>query len=832
MEHNVCTGISNVRYFSPRLLAALTGILSSPLTVIEAPMGYGKTVAVREFLRRENLAVIWVSVLDSPDGAFWRSLCRELERLPETAETARALRSLGPPFAPDDAARRDAALELLESLDFARPTVLVVDDVHLLASAPSCVRFFQILARQAMSNLHIVLTTRHFQTDDALLADLKGELARLGPALLAFSEEDIRAYCALCGLKISPDQIRALHGATGGWVSGVYLHCRHYAQHGAFSLPAFARSFTLPSPQSSSLSSPQYSENELPPDMAALLEEQLYRPLSPDVRDMLFALCPLEQFTLPQADFCCGTDTRAALEALVRQNSFVRRREGSGVYTVHAIFRSLLLRLFRALPREQRQAVHRRCGDWFAAEDEFIPAMEHYHAARDFERALSVMERDMARHLVTESAAFFARLFQDCPEEVLSRHPRAAFKHALAALSASDFPAFADRCRWLARYCAALDEAHPATPVLRGELEMLLALAEYNDIAAMSVRHRRAWELLGRPTGLYPPESTWSMGCPSVLFMFHRESGNIREEVRLMRECMPHYYKAAAWHGAGGELLFEAEALYMAGDFTEALRLCRQAETVAALHGQLCNTLCALFLRARLALARKNTSTACAAVREMRDLITKKQDYFCCTRRRSARRASPASSGVRMKSPRGCTRAGVNAYTPSPRAISGWRRVALCCWPGMPPPCSACSTPCCKPLSSTSTACSSSTPISSWPPPMPCSTRGKRRLSLCAPLWTRPCRTMCSCLLWKTPILSCRCCSRRKRRAMKTACGAFWPWRNRGCAIWDCPEHALRKFRSVCPSNSMRSRGSPPRDAPARRSHAAWASASTPSKRT
>lgn len=145
MEHNACTGISDVRYFSPRLLAALTGILSSPLTVIEAPMGYGKTVAVREFLRRENLAVIWVSVLDSPDGAFWRSLCRELERLPETAETARALRSLGPPFAPDDAARRDAALELLESLDFARPTVLVVDDVHLLASAPSCVRFFQIL---------------------------------------------------------------------------------------------------------------------------------------------------------------------------------------------------------------------------------------------------------------------------------------------------------------------------------------------------------------------------------------------------------------------------------------------------------------------------------------------------------------------------------------------------------------------------------------------------------------------------------------------------------------------------------------------------------------
>ncbi|MFR3459281.1 MAG: helix-turn-helix transcriptional regulator [Bilophila wadsworthia] len=232
----------------------------------------------------------------------------------------------------------------------------------------------------------------------------------------------------------------------------------------------------------------------------------------------------------------------------------------------------------------------------------------------------------MARHLVTESAAFFARLFQDCPEEFCPGTPRRRSSTPWP-LSASDFPAFADRCRWLARYCAALDEAHPATPVLRGELEMLLALAEYNDIAAMSVRHRRAWNCWAAPRGCIrrnPPGDV----CPSVLFMFHRESGKLREEIRLMRECMPHYYKAADWHGAGGELLFEAEALYMAGDFTEALRLCRQAETVAALHGQLCNTLCALFLRARLALARKNTSTACAAVREMRDLITKKQDYF------------------------------------------------------------------------------------------------------------------------------------------------------------------------------------------------------------
>ena len=254
--------------------------------------------------------------------------------------------------------------------------------------------------------------------------------------------------------------------------------------------------------------------------------------------------------------------------------------------------------------------------------------MEQYHAARDFEKALSVMERDMARNLVTENAAFFTRMFQDCPEEILDRHPVAGFKYALAALSASDFPAFAAQCARLSRQIAALTESDPKTDTLRGELEMLLALTEYNDIAAMSARHKKALTLLGRPTRLYPPESSWTLGCPSVLYMFHRESGKLKDETRLLRESMPCYYKAASHHGAGGEHLFEAEALYHAWDFVASAQVCRKAEVAAERHNQVCNTLCAMFLRLRLAFASGDFSRARGFVGAMRGLITKRQDYF------------------------------------------------------------------------------------------------------------------------------------------------------------------------------------------------------------
>jgi LuxR family maltose regulon positive regulatory protein len=157
---------------------------------------------------------------------------------------------------------------------------------------------------------------------------------------------------------------------------------------------------------------------------------------------------------------------------------------------------------------------------------------------------------------------------------------------------------------------------------------MLLALTKYNDIAAMSAHHIRGHELLGRPTGLYPPKSTWTMGCPSVLFMFHRESGRLWENVRLLKTCLPRYYQAAAYHGAGGEYLFEAEALYQAGEFIRAALVCREAEVMAERHKQLCNTICAMFLRLRLAFAGGDFEAARGLLASMRGLIKKRRDYF------------------------------------------------------------------------------------------------------------------------------------------------------------------------------------------------------------
>ena len=80
-----------------RVNRALESIFDYPLTIVEAPIGYGKTTAVREFLALKGTPVIWTSFLSEDDTAssFWERLAAEIGRFDEAAGSR--LRSLGVP---------------------------------------------------------------------------------------------------------------------------------------------------------------------------------------------------------------------------------------------------------------------------------------------------------------------------------------------------------------------------------------------------------------------------------------------------------------------------------------------------------------------------------------------------------------------------------------------------------------------------------------------------------------------------------------------------------------------------------------------------------------
>lgn len=68
-------------YFSARLTKKMHEILHKPVTVVEAPAGYGKTSAVREALiNLPAQQVHWFTAVNESSVVSYKRLCRALKK--------------------------------------------------------------------------------------------------------------------------------------------------------------------------------------------------------------------------------------------------------------------------------------------------------------------------------------------------------------------------------------------------------------------------------------------------------------------------------------------------------------------------------------------------------------------------------------------------------------------------------------------------------------------------------------------------------------------------------------------------------------------------------
>ncbi|MBU1002453.1 MAG: LuxR C-terminal-related transcriptional regulator [Proteobacteria bacterium] len=563
-------------YHSQRLKQALCSIHSKQVTFIHAPMGYGKTVAVREYLGEHKAQSVWVSVLTQDPGTFWRDFCRVLHKsLPGEAVTLEILEELGYPC---DPAKVDAARGLIGRLDFPTDAVLVFDDVHLLPETEGwgLVRLCLLLVRQGVFP-PIVFISRHSPGREMAEALLKGVATEIGPAPFALGQEDIRAYFELCGISLAEAEAATLLKATGGWISALYLYLLHYSRHGQLAAPT---------------------------ELSVLLASQVFDKLGDEARLLLLVLSPLVSFSVPQAKLFCE-DAHAVLADVLRRNAFISFDPVTEGYMLHALFRGFLLEHFSILPLEQQQDAYLRNARWLIRHDEIRKAVKLLGEVKDSTEALELLNTVAERLQVTDGNGLLLALFRTFQPSLMDRYPGVMFRFAMAALSARDIPTFSDLLARLERYCASLPEDDATANGWRGEMELLLALTKFNDITAMSAHHRRAAEFFRRAgaggSRLFG-QDPWTLGSPSVLYMFHRESGALEKALVQMRECLPHYSRLTGMHGAGAESAILGEARYNAGEFEAAAVAAHQALASAQEHGQIGIEVCARFLLARLSM--------------------------------------------------------------------------------------------------------------------------------------------------------------------------------------------------------------------------------------
>lgn len=587
-------------YFSNRIIAALNEIFNYPLTIIEAPMGYGKTTAIRNFLNDPDVDVniLWQSIYDNSLAGFWNNFAKQFYFL--DSKRSQSLSQFG---FPNDNLSIEEALQLIEDIQFSDKTVLVIDDYHLINNS-SVNQFIERLAKRKIDNFYIVVTARFVKFEKLEELLLKKYLYHIKKEIFELTPKEIKGYFKICGFTLSDYEAQELYSDTEGWISALYLFMLEYETKGSYT-PADS--------------------------IFKLLEKSVYICLTEEMREFLMTLCIFDCFTLKQAEYMWEKKNAAEfLAKLIDNNLFATYDTKIKTYNIHSIFLELLKEKLGAKEISYRYKLYKKAAEYFMESGDWFAARRYFYECGDFDGILSALEEDKSKDYSIENKELLKRYINECPKEIKSRHHYALLIYAMQLFIHKEIELFKIICDELNENIEN-DEGldNEKRNRLLGELEFLLSFSEFNDLKKMSQRHQKAWQLLKQPTSVYYTRNKWTFGIPSVLSLYYRESGMLKEHIQDLKEGLAYYYRLTKGHGSGGEYAMEAESCFNQGDFENAEILAQKALLKAQLRTDESVAFSAQYFQVLIAFMRGDLSRVMKLINKMHaDMNDKKDCYY------------------------------------------------------------------------------------------------------------------------------------------------------------------------------------------------------------
>ncbi len=371
----------------PRLTVTLSKALTSSLTLVSAPAGYGKSTLVSSWLLETDIPSAWLS-LDEGDNDPIRFMQYFIA----------ALQKIVPAIQPDLLGilqeKQPAPFESLLNIIIneidrcATPLVLVLDDFHTIQAEPALEMVTHLLEHMP-SQMHLVLITR---TDPPLpLSRLRvgGKLAEIRADQLRFTREEIAAFLnEEMGLKFSTEDIAALEMRTEGWIASLQLAAiasqSHVAMQDGKDNHSFVSAFT---------GSNYHIIDYLTEEVLKRLPERvsLFLLQTSILGSMCGPLCE----AVVESGIIEQNNGQAMLADLERMNMFlIRLDDERRWYRYHHLFADVVNLRQKHLFPQQLPELHRRASYWYEQNAMIPEATYHAIMAGNQARAAQLVEQN------------------------------------------------------------------------------------------------------------------------------------------------------------------------------------------------------------------------------------------------------------------------------------------------------------------------------------------------------------------------------------------------------------------------------------------------------
>lgn len=398
----------------------LDGAMTSRLTLVSAPPGFGKSTLLADWLLAPNRSwtAAWVSIDagDNDPATFWSYV---------TAALHKAAPSVGkdPPEQGEGTPPEMVVRALINDLvGLPGDIVLVLDDYHVVET-DAVHQAIEFLVDHLPANAHVVITTRADPPLPLARLRARGELVEIRAADLRFTADEAATYLRdVMGLPVEAAGIAALEARTEGWIAALQLAA--LSMQGRDDLESFIAGFA---------GDDRY--------IVDYLADEVLRRQPVAVRSFLLRTSILSRMNASLVNAVTGrNDGKATLESLERANLFVipldERRDW---FRYHHLFGEVLQAHLRDEAPEAVRKLHGLACDWFEEHGDRGEALGHALAAGSFERAADLVELWLPELRRTRQETTMRRSIEALPDAFLRTRPVLAVGHVGALMSTGSF---------------------------------------------------------------------------------------------------------------------------------------------------------------------------------------------------------------------------------------------------------------------------------------------------------------------------------------------------------------------------------------------------------
>lgn len=553
-------------YIPDELMNKLDTVYKEALTIVEAPLGYGKTTAIRNLFENTDYTYVWLNVELKDRGRFFNDLCVAFKSFDE--EISDRLKASGYPW-DEDVCNRN--ISIIREMDLSEPVYLIIDNYQNVAD-DMLSTFFMAITGLHNSQIHIVLITQVI--NDCVLREKVNsqDVNYISKSAFEFTDEEIIIYYRKCGIRLSHEEAQYLRKYTDGWISAIYLQLLHYIENKAF-------------------------ETDI--GVNQLIGEMFWDRLSITGQDLLIKLGLFENFTLRQAvRMAGGSMNENEVKKILSSNQLITYDRLQRKYYIHGLLRFFLESEIDKLEPVFKKDIYYQAGKWYAGNDEYFNAIKVFYRIHDYK---SIYEmhfgiEDIEEYITGSHKEMFIDIIRNTPDDVVKNNIETSMVMALVLFMYHEKDFYIEKCNQLYDIL----EEIGSKGMLKGEVHLLLALSKYNRLGEMKNHYEKACGYMKAPSSFMSSGMLWTFKTPTVLSNIYRSGSGVGEQLKTFEDMIPYYYRLTGGLGKGADAMAKAEVLLNQMDFESAEILCHKALYMAETRNQFNIYVAAMFCLARI----------------------------------------------------------------------------------------------------------------------------------------------------------------------------------------------------------------------------------------